>query len=66
MKVHYPKFYNMAHLLALYFYCFQRIYNYFIPYITIQVSNKGLHVLVVSAKICVVASDTISVSPDSH
>ena len=25
MKVHYPKLYNMAHLLALYFYCFQRI-----------------------------------------
>ena len=23
MNVHYPKLYNMAHLLALYFYCFQ-------------------------------------------
>ena len=23
MKVHYPKLYNMAHLPALYFYCFQ-------------------------------------------
>ena len=30
MKVHYPKLYNMAHLLALYFYCFQRILQLFL------------------------------------
>ena len=34
MKVHYPKLYNMAHLLALYFYCFQRIYQFFLFAIT--------------------------------
>ena len=34
MKVHYPKLCNMAHLLALYFYCFQRISHLFLLAIT--------------------------------
>ena len=36
MKVHYPKLYNMAHHLALYFYRFQRSNNYFYLYFCIH------------------------------
>ena len=45
MKVYYPKLYNMAHLLALYFYCFQRIYCLiiFIHRLSDEKFYRGLH-----------------------
>ena len=43
MKVHYPKLYNMAHLLALYFTASKGSNNYFLLFI--QLNNKQCRIL---------------------